>query len=78
MNGIAEGTYRTKHAEAIGSSIQRDTYTHINTGTTDTHHSLSSDTLVNVDAGGERATARARGDLDMERKIRMHTMIGCR
>ena len=48
MNGIAQGTYRTKHAEALGSTILRYTYTYINTGTTDAHHSLSTDTLVNV------------------------------
>ena len=29
----AEGTYRTKHAEALGSTILRYTYIHTNTGT---------------------------------------------
>ena len=33
LNGIAEGTYRTKHAEALGSTILRYTYIHTNTGT---------------------------------------------
>jgi hypothetical protein len=48
LNSITEGTYKTKHTEALGSTILRHILRHINTGTTDTHESSSSDTLVDV------------------------------
>jgi len=48
LKGIAEGTYKTKHAEAARlcyTTTHRNTQ---NTGTTDTRQSLSADTLMHV------------------------------